>query len=125
HSAGTDMTLIKRMMKQNEWKLPVGLDRGDDVLKGATAQDYALRNPLGVVMVDRQGTILFHSRTDLPDEQKAMGRKMDAVAKSAKIPWPPPKDASKDEMAEAFRQLQLAFYSQVIDKALQRGSADQ
>ena len=43
HTAGTDMALVKRLLKQQDWDLTVGLDTGDDIVTGETVRRFTFK----------------------------------------------------------------------------------
>ena len=117
HTAGTDMTLVKRLLKQQEWETIVGLDAGDEIVTGETVQRYAIQGYPSVVVVDRNGTIAFNSG-DVPKDRALFMREMETLAKSAGLPWPIDKDASEEEVMERMTRLQVVMFSRAIDEAL-------
>jgi thiol-disulfide isomerase/thioredoxin len=117
HTAGTDMTLVKRLLKQQEWDLTVGLDTGDDIVSGDTVQRYAIQGYPSIIIVDRNGMITFNSG-DVPTERDVFMREMEAIAKSAGLPWPIDKDATEEEVMERMTRLQVVMFSRMIDDAL-------
>jgi thiol-disulfide isomerase/thioredoxin len=117
HTAGTDMTLVKRLLKQQEWGITVGLDAGDAIVTGETVQRYAIQGYPSVIVVDRNGTIAFNSG-DFPKDQDLFIREMETIAKSAGLPWPIDKDATKEEVMERMTRLQVVMFSRMIDEAL-------
>lgn len=117
HTAGTDMTVVKRLLKQQEWETVVGLDAGDDIVTGETVQRYAIQGYPSVVVVNRDGTVGFNSG-DAPKDQALFMREMETLAKSAGLPWPIDKDATEEEVKERMTRLQVVMFSRAIDKAL-------
>jgi len=117
HTAGTDMTFVKRFLKQQEWNLTVGLDTGEDKVTGETVRGYAIQGYPSVIIVDRKGTIAFNSG-DVPKDREVFMREMEAMAKSAGLPWPIDKDATEEEVLERMTQLQVAMFGRMIDEAL-------
>jgi thiol-disulfide isomerase/thioredoxin len=117
HTAGTDMTLVKRLMKQNDWDITVGLDAGDEIVTGETVQRYAIQGFPSVIVVDRNGTIAFNSG-DVPKDRDIFMREMEAIAKSAGLPWPIDKDATEEEVMDRMTRLQVVMFSRTIDEAL-------
>jgi thiol-disulfide isomerase/thioredoxin len=117
HTAGTDMTLVKRLLKQQEWDIIVGLDSGEEIVTGETVQRYAIQGYPSVIVVDRHGTIAFNSG-DVPKDRDVFMREMKMTAKSAGLPWPIDKDATKEEVMERMTRLQVVMYSRMIDEAL-------
>jgi len=117
HTAGTDMTLVKRLLKQQEWETVVGVDAGDEIVTGETVQRYAIQGYPTVVVVDRDGMIGFNSG-DVPKDRGLFTREMETLAKSAGLPWPIDKDASQEEVMERMVRLQVALFSRAIDDAL-------
>ena len=118
HTAGTDMTLVKRLLKQQEWDITVGLDAGDEIVTGETVQRYAIQGYPSVIVVDRNGTIAFNSG-DVPKDRDVFMREMEAIAKSAGLPWPIDKDASEEQVMERMTRLQVVMFTRAIDEALQ------
>jgi thiol-disulfide isomerase/thioredoxin len=118
HTAGTDMTLVKRLLKQQDWDLTVGLDSGDDIVTGETVRRYSIQGYPSVIVVDRSGVVAFSS-DDVPKDREAFMRDMEAMAKSAGLPWPIDKDATEEEAMERMTQLQVFMFSREIDEALE------
>jgi thiol-disulfide isomerase/thioredoxin len=117
HTAGTDMALVKRLLKQQDWDITVGLDTGDDIVTGETVRTYAIQGYPSVIIVDRNGTIAFNSG-DVPKDREAFMRDMETLAKSAGLPWPIDKDATEEEVLERMTKLQIVMYGRKIDEAL-------
>lgn len=117
HTAGTDMTVVKRLLKQQEWETVVGVDAGDEIVTGETVQRYAIQGYPSVVVVNRNGTVGFNSG-DVPEDQALFMREMETLAKSAGLPWPIDKDASEEEVMERMTWLQVVMFSRAIDEAL-------
>jgi hypothetical protein len=63
------------------------------------------------------GTIAFHSG-EVPKDLKVYMREMEALAKSAGLPWPLDQDATEEELIERMTKLQVAMYGRKIDEAL-------
>ena len=70
-----------------------------------------------MIIVDRNGTIAFNSG-DVPKDREAIMRDMEAMAKSAGLPWPIDKDATEEEVLERMTKLQVVMYGRKIDEAL-------
>jgi thiol-disulfide isomerase/thioredoxin len=117
HTAGTDMSLVKRLLKQQDWDLTVGLDAGDDIATGETVRRYAIQGYPSVMIVDRNGKLAFNSG-DHPKDREAFMQDMEAVAKSAGLPWPIDKDATEEVTRERMTKLQVALYGSRIQDAL-------
>jgi hypothetical protein len=118
HTAGTDMTLIKRLLKQQAWDLAVGLDTGDDMDSGQTTRSFAIHGYPTVMVIDPNGKIAFNSH-DTSKDPKVFLRDMEAMAKSAGVRWPIDKDADDDEIRRRITRLQVFIFGLQIDKALQ------
>ena len=117
HTAGTDMTLVTRLLKQQEWETVVGLDAGDEIVTGETVQRYAIQGYPSVIVVNRNGTVGFNSG-DVPKDRALFMREMETLARSAGLPWPIDKDASEEEVMERMTRLQVVIFSRAIDEAL-------
>ena len=122
HTAGTDVAIVKRFLKQQNWDLIVGVDTGDDIATGETVRRFAVQGYPNVFIVDRNGTIAFNSG-DVPKDREAMMRDFEAEAKSAGVPWPVDKDATEEEVLKRMTKIQVAMYGRKIDEAL-KGQAD-
>jgi thiol-disulfide isomerase/thioredoxin len=118
HTAGTDMTLVKRLLEQQKWGIIVGLDAGDEIVTGETVQRYAIRGYPSVIVVGRDGIITFNSG-DVPNDRDRFMREMETLAKSAGVPWPIDKDATEEELMERMTRLQVVMLSRMIDDALE------
>jgi thiol-disulfide isomerase/thioredoxin len=118
HTAGTDMALVKRLLKQQDWDYLVGLDTGDDIVTGETVRRFAVQGYPNVIVVDRNGTIAFNSG-EVPKDREVYMREMEALAQSAGLPWPLDQDATEEELIERMTKLQVAMYGRKIDEALQ------
>jgi thiol-disulfide isomerase/thioredoxin len=116
HTAGTDMGLAKRLLKQQQWDLAVGLDTGDDITTGETVQRYAVQGFPSVIIVGRNGNIAYNSG-DVPD-RTVFSEEMKAVAHSAGLTWPIDQGATEAEVRERIKKLQVSLYSKRIDEAL-------
>ncbi len=117
HTAGTDMSLVKRLLKQQDWNFTVGLDTGEEIVTGKTVRRYAIHGYPSVIVIDRNGTIAFNSG-DFPRDRELFMREMEAMARSAGLPWPIDKDATEEQALERMMQLQVVMFSRAIDKAL-------
>lgn len=117
HTAGTELPLVKRLLKQQDWELAVGLDVGEDIDSGVTVQRYGIKGYPSVVILDRDGVVVFNSN-DVPKGGKIFMQQIEKIAKSAGLPWPIDKDATEEEALERMTQLQVVMHSRVIDEAL-------
>jgi hypothetical protein len=117
HTAGTDMSLIERLLKQQEWKTVVGLDTGEDINTGATVQTFGINSYPTVMVIDGDGKISFNSGDLTTDEDKFL-REIEQLARSIGLPWPLDKDADEEKMKARMTRLNLALYGRQIDRAL-------
>lgn len=128
HTAGTDMSLVKRLMKQQEWSVVSGLDKGEDIVSGHTIQAFGVQGFPTIVVIDRQGKVAFNSGLEPADRESAI-KEMERLAQSIGLPWPldkeDGKDVEKDVLSERLTRLQFAMFSREIDKALAQPEPDQ
>ncbi len=121
HTAGTDMSLVKRLMKQQEWNVVSGLDKGEDIVDGRTIQAFGVQGFPTIMVIDRQGKVAFNSGLEPADRESAI-KEIEKLALSIGLPWPLDKeggkDVEKDVLLERFTKLQFAMFSREIDKAL-------
>ena len=120
HTAGTDMTLIKRLMKQEQWNTVTGLDRGEEIVSGATVMTFAVKGYPTLMVIDREGRIAFNSN-DVPADREQFMKQAEELAKSIGVPWPVDKDATQEEVMERMTRLQVAHYSREIERVLGAG----
>jgi thiol-disulfide isomerase/thioredoxin len=119
HTAGTDISQVRKVLDLKDWHVPVGLDAGPQITKGETVHRFGVRGFPTWVIVDRQGRIAFNSIADdsIGDEGKVMA-KMKALAEEMKLPWPIDKDATDDEVETRLHRMQVYMLSKEIEKAL-------
>jgi thiol-disulfide isomerase/thioredoxin len=121
HTAGTDMSQIKRLLEFKEWNLLTGIEAGTDQTDSVTATRYGVRGYPTIAIVDRKGRISTNTSDDdaIGDKEKVMAN-AEAMAKEAGLPWPIGEDWP-EEKTEAW-VLKLLEYrlSKEIDKAISR-----
>ena len=118
HTAGTDITLVKRLLKQQEWQTVTGLDVGDDIVSGKTVQAFAIQGFPTVVIVDRQGKVAYNSG-DVPSDREKFMKEMEKFVKEAGLPWPLDEGVTKEVLQERLTKLNVVLYSREIDRALE------
>ncbi len=121
HTAGTDMALVKRLLKQKKWNITVGLDNGDDIVSGETVRRYGIRGYPTIMIIDRDGNISFNSE-DTPQNRDALMRDMKSLAELAGLPWPIDKDATEEQIAERITRLQVVMFGRKIEEALKNST---
>jgi thiol-disulfide isomerase/thioredoxin/protocatechuate 3,4-dioxygenase beta subunit len=116
HTAGTDMSLVKRLLSQQQWAMIVGLDAGDDIVSGKTVQAYAVQGFPTLIVVDPAGRIAFNSGDT--SNLEAMMREAGELAQSAGIPWPLDTETDVDLAKQQMSQIMVMMYSRKIEQAL-------
>ena len=119
HTAGTDMSLVKRVLQHEQRDVAVGLDAGDSIETGETVNRYAITDSPTVVIIDPKGNIAYND-ADKPDGMQQHLREMKSLAESAGVPWPVDKNATEAEALERLKKLQVYRYTQQIDRASMR-----
>jgi beta-lactamase regulating signal transducer with metallopeptidase domain/thiol-disulfide isomerase/thioredoxin len=117
HSAGTDITQVKRLQQLKEWKLVTGVDPGKDTAEGAMARAYGARGWPTTVIIDREGKIAYNSNLQKWDSLSIL-REQARINKALNRP-PEKFGASLEERiahSNAGRVFQL---SELIDRALE------
>jgi thiol-disulfide isomerase/thioredoxin len=117
HTAGTDMSQVKKLLALKEWNVLVGLDKGPEITKGETVGLYRVRGFPTVMVVDKRGGIAFNSDEITGDQAKVM-EKMKAFAEEIGIPWPIDKGASEDEIHARLERMQEHMFTKEIEQAL-------
>lgn len=121
HTAGTDMSLVKRLIDQQEWQTITGLDTGEDIASGASVGAFAVNGFPTVMVIDREGKIAFNTDYTPGDQEQAMKefmKRAEEDAKSLGLPWPIDKDATQEELRQRLTKLQVLQLSREIDRAL-------
>ena len=121
HTAGTDMSLIQKLLKQQAWQTVTGLDAGDDIDNSTTVDAFSVHQFPTVMVLDRQGKIAFNSADQPADPEqvrKQVMKQLEEDAKSLGLPWPIDKDASYEQIIERLSRLQVLNYSREIDQVL-------
>jgi thiol-disulfide isomerase/thioredoxin len=119
HTAGTEMSQVKKLLELKEWNLLTGIEEGNDQTDSVTAKRYGVRGYPTTVIVDRKGRISTNTSDDdtIGDKEKVMA-KAEAMAKEAGLPWPIKEDSPEEETQAWFNRLQVHMLSKEIDKAL-------
>lgn len=120
HTAGTDMETILRLLKRQDWNVPVGIDAGDEET-GETVARYRIDSFPTILVIDGSGTITFNSGA-APADPATVAKEMKQAAQAAGVAWPIGPDVSKDEAKERMMKVILEIYSLAIDDAI--GKAD-
>jgi thiol-disulfide isomerase/thioredoxin len=117
HTGGSDMAMVKRMVKQYQWQTMVGLDVRTDIASGETTRRYAIQGYPTLIVIDRAGVVTFNSG-DIPADRDAFMREMQERAAAIGLPWPIEKDATDEEVIERMTKLQAETWGRMIDQAL-------
>ncbi len=116
HSAGTDMSQVKKLQALKEWNVPTGLDRGDDIVEGATARAYGAHGWPTTVIIDRQGKIAFNSNLEKWTAFTAWKEQL-RIAKALNLPPEKPGATIEDRIARN-NTMRVFQMSEVIDRTL-------
>ncbi len=60
HTAGADIEQIRDVQRRLKWDSAVGLDDGDDISSGKTAQAYGVQGYPNVIIIGRDGRVAFN-----------------------------------------------------------------
>lgn len=125
HSAGTDMSQVKKVLELKDWNVLTGIDMGKEISQGQTIKRYGITNAADVIIIDPQGRIAFRSDQDLGagDKDKFMPM-VQALAEELKIPWPIDKDVSEEEAISRLRRIQEHLFTKEIEKALAKSAGE-
>jgi hypothetical protein len=111
------MSVVQRLLKQQEWQSVTGLDTGSDIVTGATVKAYAVRGFPTVMVIDREGKIVFNNH-DLPEDEKEAMQMIEKLVKELGFPWPIDEGVTREEASERMRKLNVALHSREIERAL-------
>jgi thiol-disulfide isomerase/thioredoxin len=117
HTAGTDVSLIERLLKQQQWETIAGVDQGDDINSGASVQAFGVRGYPTLFAIGPDGKVVYRSDEFEGDEAAAI-KKIEEFARSIGLPWPLDKDATREEITERLKRLNVALHSREIERAL-------
>jgi thiol-disulfide isomerase/thioredoxin len=118
HSAGTDMSQVKKLQQLKNWTLITGLDKGDDVASGTTARAYGARGWPTTVIIDREGKVAYNSNLEKWDALTAF-REQTQIAKALNLP-PLKPDASLEDQIARTNAVNVYRLSELIDGVLEK-----
>ena len=111
------MSVVQRLIKQQDWHTVSGLDVGDDIVTGATVQAYAVHGFPTVMVIDREGKIAFNNH-DLPEDEKEAMQFLEKLVKELGFPWPIDEGVTREEAMSRMTKLNVALHSWEIERAL-------
>jgi thiol-disulfide isomerase/thioredoxin len=116
HSAGTEMSEVKKLQHLENWTLLTGLDKGIDLADGATGRAYGVRGWPTTVIIDRDGKIVYNSNL----EKRSAATIRQETARVVKILGLPPEkaEASTDENIDRSNKINAFRLSEHIDIAI-------
>ena len=115
HSAGTELEQVREFQRQEKWEPLTGLDRGDAVAEGATANAYGVQGYPTLLVVGRDGRVAWSSDVN---EKEGM-QMIERAAKTLSIPWPiDEKKTPKRKLVEYMGRLWEFLFDEAIDRAL-------
>jgi len=119
HTAGSTMDRIKVFLKRNGWLVPAGVDAGDSALSGATTLRYGVIGFPTLVVVGRDGRIVFSSSADmLPSRRESALQEYKEIAEELKIPWPIENSMDLVVLDKQLGELAFVLYSRKIVAAV-------
>ena len=117
HTPDGDMDQIKKLQKVKGWTAPTAVDVGTSRAGGETIKRYGVRGFPTVMLIAPDGKIAFNG-DDRAEDQQAVLARLQKLAESLDVPWPPEKWGEGEEAAKQFNKLIFAMYSAEVDKAL-------
>ena len=114
------MDQIRRLQDAKGWTAPSAIDVGAGQARGETAERYGVSGFPTVILIAPDGRIAFNSDCHAEDQQTTLAR-MQKLAESLDVPWPPENWGEGEEAAKQFNKLIFAMYSAEIDKTLVAG----
>lgn len=117
HTAGEEMSRVKRMLKDKDWNVLAGLDVEEANGSGETVRRYAIQGFPTLILIDRNGNIAMNSSI-VPGDHEEMMRKMETIAKSIGLTWPMDQNADQEELQAWSAKLQVELLSREIEAAL-------
>jgi thiol-disulfide isomerase/thioredoxin len=118
HSAGTDMSQVKKLQRLKDWKLVTGLDQGSDVVEGAVARAYGVHLWPTTVIIDREGKVVFNTNLETFDAVTSFQENA-RVAKAMQLP-PVKPGASFEDRVVRTNAMNVFRRSELIDRALEQ-----
>ena len=84
HTADGDMHQINKLKKSMGWDTPTGIDKGTSITDSKTADAYGVTGFPGIVIIDTEGDVAFHTGI-LPKDMKVFMAGMEQLAKANDI----------------------------------------
>jgi thiol-disulfide isomerase/thioredoxin len=119
----TDLDQVRDVMTRLEWDWPSALDAEDETARGATVQRYGVRGFSNIVIVGRDGKVAFNTHDETTDAATAL-KEREQIAKELDIPWPFPKDTSREEGLAWQVRMFAHRLSKAIEAAVEREGAE-
>jgi beta-lactamase regulating signal transducer with metallopeptidase domain/thiol-disulfide isomerase/thioredoxin len=114
HTADGDLNEINKLRKQKQWKTPTAIDSGATLQESVTSRVYGVRGLPGVIILNREGKVAFHSGIEPDDPQTYQSE----IAKLAGVSWPPADDLSEEEQIALGEKIFTALFSREIERVL-------
>lgn len=115
HTAGGEMSQIKKLLKSEQWTIPTGIDRGTSILDNVTGKNYGVRGYPALIVINPDGKITFRSDVNSSEDREAF---MKTLAEASGVNWPPAENATQPEIIEMMNQLQYTLISREIERVL-------
>ncbi len=116
HSAGTDMSQVKKLLRVKDWRLVTGLDKGTDIARGTVARAYGARGWPTTVIIDRQGKIAYNSNLEQWDDLTVFIEKA-RIAQALNLSTQDPEVSLENQVARS-NAMSVFRLSELIDLAL-------
>lgn len=117
HTADGDTPQINKLKKSMAWNTTSAIDNGTSITDSKTAAAYGVSGFPGIVIIDTEGKIAFHSGI-MPKDMKAFMSGMERIAKDNGIAWPLPQDLPENEMKRISNVLMTAQFSAELERIL-------
>ncbi len=118
HSAGCELSQVKKLLRLKNWQLLTGLDRGDDAASGATAMAYGAHGWPTRVIIDRDGRIAYNSNLEKWNAVSVL-KEQARIAKALHLP-PDDLKAPREAQIARTNAMQVFRMSELIDRVLER-----
>lgn len=115
NTAGSEMSQINKLKETEQWTTPTGIDRGTSQFNGVTFKKYGVDGNLTLIVIDAAGKISFRSDVEPSQDRETYIKNL---AEESGISWPPPENATKEQMLGIMNQIQFTLLSREINRVL-------
>jgi len=115
NTADSEMSQINKLKETEQWTTPTGIDRGTSRFDGVTFKKYGVQSSMVLIVINAAGKISFRSDVAPSQDRETYIKNL---AEASGIEWPPPKNATKEQMLEIMNKIQYELLTREINRVL-------